>query len=177
MLPALVAAAVIASPPAVVEKGGVRIAVTIMSHIYSWEVTNLGTEPITGFEVEYTRCYQHHAPDGWAVEADGRLFTARMTQPEQLDRVTGASPAIAPGRSATFSARTSSGGNALGAVTARVTVDADDGPRTIEFDEVWGPVAKPRALIVLVAALLGGLAIAHTVILVRRGTSAAAGRP
>jgi hypothetical protein len=149
----------LASTPAEVEKEGVRIAVTINSHIYVWEVTNLGTEPITSFEITHDNCYQHMAPDGWATEADYHRFRAWATSDEA---------AIQPNQSKTFSSRTSSGGNALGTVPVSVGLGSG-GQRTVVFEEVWGMVKKPRGLVALVAVVISAIVILHVYLLTRRG--------
>jgi hypothetical protein len=137
----------------------VRIAVTLSSHIYLWEVTNLGAEPITSFEIEYHRCYQHIAPEGWEYEVDRRLFRAWAVEPEA---------AILPGQTGTFRARTASGGNRLGTVTARVGL-GPDAARTVVFEAVWGPVKKSRGLVALVVGLVSAVALFHALMLRRRG--------
>ena len=43
------------SPPTVVEKDGVRVEAAVRAHIYSWKVTNLGTELL---EAEPTWTYR-----------------------------------------------------------------------------------------------------------------------
>ncbi|MHC4420910.1 MAG: hypothetical protein ACYS1E_09990 [Planctomycetota bacterium] len=147
-----------ASTPAEVEQEGVRIGVTISSHIYVWEVTNLGPEPITSFEIDNHNCYQHIVPDGWAFEADRRRYRAWATSAEA---------AIQPNQSKSFSARTSSGGNALGAVPVRVGL-GPDGQRTVVFANVWGTVRKPRGLVALVAVLMSAVVAFHALMLSRR---------
>jgi hypothetical protein len=159
MCPVLAALLIgMASTPAEVEREGVRIAVTISSHIYVWEVTNLGSDPITTFEIDNHNCYQHIVPDGWAYEADRRRYRAWAVSAEA---------AIQPGRSKSFSARTSSGGNALGTVSAQVGL-GPDGQRTVVFDEVWGTVRKPRGLVALVGVVVSALVAFHAVMLSRR---------
>jgi hypothetical protein len=159
MWPCLAAVLIgMASPPAEVEQEGVRIAVTLSSHIYMWDVTNLGPEPITSFEIAYHRCYQHIVPEGWEYEVDRRLFRAWAVDPEA---------AIQPNQTRSFRARTASGGNRLGTVTARVGL-GPDGARTVVFEEVWGPVKKSRGLVALVAVLVGVIAAFHAVMLGRR---------
>ena len=158
MWPCLVVLLIGMATPAEVEKDAVRIAVTLRSHLYMWDVTNLGTEPITSFEIEYHRCYQHIVPEGWEFEVDRRLWRAWATDPEA---------AILPNQTRSFRARTASGGNALGAVTARVGLGAD-GQRIVVFEKVWGPVKKSRGLVALVAVLVGAIAAFHALVLGRR---------
>ena len=158
MWPCLAVLLIGVATPAEVEKDAVRIAVTLSSHLYMWDVTNLGTEPITSFEVEYNRCYQHIVPEGWEYEVDRRLLRAWATDPEA---------AILPNQTRSFRARTASGGNALGTVTVRVGL-GPDGQRTAVFEKVWGPVRKSRGLVALVAVLVGAIAAFHALVLSRR---------
>jgi len=158
MWPCLAVLLIGVATPAEVEKDAVRIAVTLNSHIYLWDVTNLGTEPITSFEIEYHRCYQHIVPEGWEYEVDRRLFRAWATEPEA---------AILPNQTRSFRARTASGGNALSTVTARVG-RGPDGQHTVVFEKVWGPVRKSRGLVGLVAVLVGAIAAFHGLMLSRR---------
>ncbi|MHC5005933.1 MAG: hypothetical protein ACYTGF_01090 [Planctomycetota bacterium] len=161
MWPCLAVLLIGMATPAEVETDAVRIAVTLNSHIYMWDVTNLGTEPITSFEIEYHRCYQHIVPEGWEYEVDRRLFRAWATDPES---------AILPDQTRSFRARTASGGNALGTVTARVGL-GPEGQHTVVFEKVWGPVKKSRGLVGLVAVLVAAIAAFHAVVLSRRERS------
>ncbi len=153
------------TPPAL-EKEGVRISVSVRSHIYAWEVANLDAPPITGFEVRAYQCYNQLAPDGWSVEVDGPLFLARAESQRH---------AILPGQSKVFTARTQSAGAELGRVPASVAVTSGDREastdRIISFPEVWGPVPRRRSMVALVALLVVFIAALHTVLVTRRGRS------
>jgi hypothetical protein len=147
----------LAATPAEVEQDGVAVAVTVKSHIYEWAVTNHTDRPITSFEIEYHRCYQHVVPLGWTYELiDRRVFRARAESDDA---------AIRPGGAGNFRMRAASGGNALGTVPVRLGLGADG--EAIVIDAVWGPVPKPRSLVVLVAVLLSMLAVAHALVLHR----------
>ena len=37
--------------PAQVEQDGIRVRVSVKSHVYTWEVTNVAAPPITSFEI------------------------------------------------------------------------------------------------------------------------------
>ncbi len=151
------------TPPAL-EKEGVRISVSVRSHIYTWEVANLDAPPITLFEVRAYRCYSQLAPDGWSVEVDGPLFLARAESQRH---------AILPGQSKVFTARTQSAGAELGRVPASVAVTSGDREastdRIISFPEVWGPVPRRRSMVARVALLVVFIAVIHTVLVARRG--------
>jgi hypothetical protein len=49
---------------------------------------------------------------------------------------------------------------------AQITVGASP-QRTLVFDEVWGPVPKPRGLVALVAVTIGAITVIHMLILLR----------
>jgi hypothetical protein len=156
-LGAAVLAVGLAAPPADVEQDGIAITTTITSHLYEWAVTNHTDRPITSFEIGYHRCYQHVVPMGWTYELiDRRVFRARAASDDA---------AIRPGAAGHFRMRTASGGNALGAVPVRVGLGPDG--ETIVVENVWGPVEKPRSLVVLVAVLLSVLVVAHALVLQR----------
>jgi hypothetical protein len=134
------------------ESGGVRIAATLESQVYTWTVTNLAAPAISSFEVGTSKTYLYTVPDGWTWEHQGERFVARTAEPLR---------AIAPGQSRSFTARVSSAGAALGAV--RAVVGFDGGGDTVAFEGVWGPVPKRRSMVALVVTTLSAIAVAHTI--------------
>jgi len=143
--------------PAVVEKDGVRIEVSIQAHIYTWTVTNLDAPPIMSFQSELSQTYNTHAPDGWELEdVEGRV-RAWTDDPRQ---------AIHRGESESFDSRVTSSGAMLGTVPATVGFGPDRDP--IVFEKVWGPVAKTPRIGALVAVVIAVIALAHAMLLARR---------
>jgi len=139
-----------------VEQNGVRVDVSIESQIYRWEVTNVDAPLITRFEIQAHNIYNELAPEGWESELRPGAFHAWTRQDHH---------AIRRGRSMTFQCRVTSSGASLGLVP--LTIGFHDG-NDVNFDAVWGPVPKPRSLIVVIPALIVVLALLHTAWLVRR---------
>lgn len=150
--------------PSTVEHEGVRVSVSIQSHIYTWAITNFGATPISSFEIELHNTYVHQAPAGWAIEIDGDRFRAWATQERE---------AIHPNQTKEFTARVSSGGAVLGRLPLTVGFDGALEPLTV--GAVWGPIRKPRSMVVLVALTVAGIAVVHALVLTRRNRTAAAG--
>ena len=150
--------------PSTVEHQGVRVSVSIQSHIYTWQITNLGAPPITSFEIEPHNTYDEHAPAGWAIEIDGDRFRAWATDEKE---------AIHPNQTKEFTVRVSSRGAVLGRIP--LTVGFDDALEPLTVDAVWGPVRKRRSMVVLVALTVAGIAVAHALVLTRRNPKTAAG--
>ncbi len=143
--------------PPTVEHEGVRVSVSVQSHIYTWEITNLGAPPISSFEIELHNTYNQQAPAGWAIEIDGDRFRTWATDKKE---------AIYPNQTKEFTARVSSGGAVLGRIS--LTVGFDDALEPLTVDAVWGPVREPRSMVVLVALTVAGIAVVHALVLTRR---------
>lgn len=148
---------VIAKTPAEVEQGGVRVEVSVEAHLYTWQVENLHAPPIMSFEVQAHSTYNQIVPKGWNHSAEGGRFRA-WTDEE--------SRAIRPKRSGTFVAQVSSGGAVLGSVPA--SVGFAGGQPAVTFPGVWGPVARSRSTIALVALTIVVLVLIHWALLARR---------
>lgn len=155
---------VVSLTPSTVEHEGVRVSVSIQSHIYTWAITNLGTPPISSFEIELHNTYVQQAPAGWAIEIDGDRFRALATHERE---------AIHPNQTKEFTARVSSGGAVLGRIPLTVGFDGALEPLTLVA--VWGPVRKPRSMVVLVALTVAGIAVVHALVLTLRNRKTAAG--
>jgi hypothetical protein len=152
--------------PAVVEKDGVRVEVSIQAHIYTWTVTNLDAPPIMSFQFEHAHTYNPHAPNDWELEdVEGRI-RAWTDNPRR---------AIHRGESETFDLRVTSSGAMLGTVPAAVGFGPDRDP--IVFEEVWGPVEKTPAIGALVAVVVAIIALAHVMLLARRARRKDAAAP
>lgn len=144
------------------EREGVRIEVTVASHIYRWKVTNLSARPINSFEVGQYHMYNHTVPEGWVMENERELFRARVQD---------ALNAIVPGQSVTFLARVSSAGAVLGRVTAEVGFEGAASPLVMQ--DVWGAVHEPMGKILAIPLTLSALALLHTWLMTRRKTRTA----
>jgi len=152
--------------PAVVEKDGVRIEVSIQAHIYTWTVTNLDAPPIMSFQFEHSQTYNPHAPEGWALEdAEGRV-RAWTDDPRR---------AIHRQESKSFDSRVTSSGAMLGTVPATVGFGPDQDPMV--FEKVWGPVAKTPRIGALVAVVIAIIALAHAMLMARRARKKGAASP
>ena len=130
---ALLAASLNAAP-AVIEKDGVRIEASVRAHIYTWTVTNIDAPPIVSFECGPKNTYNPHGPEGWEIEESNSRYYAWTDSTHK---------AIRPERFGAFDARVSSSGAVLGTVSATIGFGPDHEP--LVFEEIWGPVAKPRA--------------------------------
>lgn len=145
-----------------VEQGGVRVRALVGASLYTYELTNIGSDPITRFEVPYHNGYAFTAPDGWSSEVDETTFRAWAKQGRY---------AILPGRTAQFSFRVTSKGSAvLGNVTVRV--EAASGESTT-LSDVWGAVALTRGHVPFVAGILIAIFVGHWLMLARNDRRAA----
>jgi len=134
----------------------VSIHVEIASNVYTYRVTNLGTEPIVSFEVEQHASYNFKAPDGWQKNKSPSLFRA-WTENSAIG--------IAPNDTATFSLRVSSEGAVLG--SGRVSVGFRSG-QTSELAKVWTPVKEPLSYIMLVAGVFLAIIVMQSAIVIRK---------
>ena len=150
----LVAVALIG--PAEVQQGDVRIRANVRSSVFTWQVTNLGDEPIVRFEIPQHNGYNFLGPEHWEVEGDARTFRAWTVDPIY---------AIRPGQTCTFSQRVSSRGAVLGLVQARVGF-TNGGWLTLAG--VWGVAPEPLGTLILVPLALAAIVILHTLLLSRR---------
>ncbi len=141
-----------------VEKDGACIDVSLQAQTYEWSVSNLSTDPIMRFEIVAHNTYSQKVPDGWEWELDGDRFIC-WTEDRRS--------AIRPGKKKTFSASVGSQGASVGLVSA--TIGLAGGDKTIAISEVWGPVAKPRSIIAVIAVTLISIALLHTLFLMYRG--------
>lgn len=146
----------LALPPGQFEAGGVRIDVTLKSHLYTWTVTNVDAPPIVSFEIHQYGTTEEVAPEGWNLVVDGPHYLAWTDDP----RI-----AIAPGGSKTFHTKVKSTGAALGLVPAGVGFA--EGHPAVSFAAVWGPVPKRLSMVAIVTLTVAGLAAGHTLILER----------
>ncbi len=132
-----------------VQAEDVRLRVWVRASVYTYELTNLGLEPITRFEVPYTNSYYFNVPAGWEYDADDDVFRAWTADPAH---------AIRCGQAAEFFFRVTSAGAVLGNVAAQV--GRGDGSMTA-LANTWGPVPEPRQHMLLVAAVVAGLMMLH----------------
>ena len=134
----------------------VRISVDIHSNIYTYRVTNLGTNPIVHFEVRQHAAYDFIAPEGWQKEVSSSVFRAWTSNPET---------AIHSRETARFSLRVSSKGAVLGRTLAKVRLQSGE---TVTLSGVWTPVPEPCSYIALVAGLVLVVLLLHTGVLAYR---------
>ncbi len=144
--------------PAQVEKDGVRVRVSVTSHVYTWQVTNVAALPITSFEIAVHKSYDYQAPPGWTVERSRERLRAWTTDRDSAIRVN---------RSKSFSARVSSQGAVLGQLPLKIGFEPESA-EAVTIDAVWAPVRKPVSLAVLIAATIVIIAGVHTLVLWRR---------
>jgi hypothetical protein len=146
----------------VVEEGCVRVRVQVAASLYTYELTNVGDDPITRFEVPYHNGYAFTVPDGWKSETDEITFRAWAT---------GERYAIHPGHTGEFSFRVTSKGSAvLGHVDVRA--ESASGESTA-LRNVWGAVATPRSYVLHVAGVALAIFVVHALLLIRSDRRAA----
>lgn len=138
-----------------VEAEGVRIRVHVRASEYTYEVTNLGRDPIMRFEFTFTNGYNFTPPDGWESDHDDGVFRA-WTQRER--------DAIRSGHTGQFSLRVSSQGAVLGHVPARVETLSG---KSVTLRNVWGAAPEPRGHVLLVAGVAGAIFVLHSLLLAR----------
>ena len=131
----------------------VCIRVKIRSNIYIYEVTNLGTSAIDGFEVKQHVAYNFKGPDGWEGEIYPDTFRAKTNNPKT---------AIGPNMTAEFSMRVSSKGAVLGLGSAKLHLKSG---RNVTVPNLWVSVPEPKSYVVLVAGSIGFILLLHTAIL------------
>ena len=134
----------------------VSIDVDISSNIYTYEVTNLSTDKIVGFEVGYHAAYNFKVPAGWHEEIGGGIFKAWTDE---------ASAGIAQNKTAQFSDRVSSHGAVLGSSAVKVHFQSG---KTVIVPDVWAPVHEPRSYIFLVATVIICIMCLHTAVIIYR---------
>ena len=144
--------------PAQVEQDGIRVRVSVKSHVYTWEVTNVAAAPIMSFEIAVHKSYDYQAPPGWTAERNKQRFRAWTDDRDSAIRVN---------RSKSFSSRVSSQGAVLGQLPLTLGFDPDS-TKVVTIGAVWGPVPKPVSLAVMVAALIVLIAGVHALVLWRR---------
>jgi len=131
----------------------VCIRVKIRSNIYTYEVTNLGTSAIDGFEVKQHAAYNFTGPDGWEEEIYPDKFRAMTNNPRT---------AIGPNTTAKFSMRVSSEGAVLGLGSAKLHLKSG---RNVTVPNLWVSAPEPKSYVALVAGLIGFILLLHTAIL------------
>lgn len=136
------------------ERDGVRVSVSVEANVYTWLVENVDAAPITMFEMPQRNCYNQRMPIGWASEYEDNYFRAWTDESDA---------AIGPGEIGEFTTRVSSTGAVLGHVP--LTLSSAGGAQSIVVDHLWGPVRKSRRLVVMVALLVAGIAVFHTILL------------
>lgn len=134
----------------------VCIRVKIRSNIYTYEVTNLGTSAIDGFEVKQHAAYNFTGPDGWEEQICPDTFWTRTNNPQA---------AIGPNMTAEFSMRISSKGAVLGLGPAKLHLRSG---RNITVPDLWVSAPEPKSYIALVAGLIVFIMLLHTAILTYR---------
>ena len=134
----------------------VSINVDISSNIYTYEVTNLSTDKIVGFEVGYHAAYNFQVPTGWHEQTGGGIFKAWTEEPDA---------GIAQNETAEFSDRVSSQGAVLGSSAVKVHFQSG---KTVIVPDVWAPVHEPRSYIFLVATVIICIMCLHTAVIVYR---------
>ncbi len=141
-----------AANKAVFANGRVRLVVSIESNVYEYEVTNLGTDDIVGFEVETGGAFAIIPPAGWE----------KHISPEGLSaRAAGQGLRISPGQTARFSLFGTGKDSVLGLVPVRLGLGSG---QSLTIADVWGSVLEPRSYVALVAASLLAVLGIHTVI-------------
>lgn len=132
------------------------IGVDIQSSVYTYKLTNLGTERIVGFETGQSATYNFIVPEGWEKEVTGGIFKSYATRPVY---------GIEQNRTAEFSQRVSSKGAILGKKDAKIIFES--GNATI-IPDVWAPVVEPKSYIALVAGLILTVIVVQTLIVTRK---------
>lgn len=132
----------------------VSIKVNIQSNIFLYEVTNLGSSPINGFEVKYYAAYNFIVPEGWQKDTTSNTFRSWTDNPEMY---------IFPDNTAEFSMRVSSRGAVLAKLPVKIKLISE---KTIVVPDVWSPSPEPRYYIILIAGLILFLFLLHSFILI-----------
>ena len=134
----------------------VSIKVDISSNIYTYDVTNLSTEKIVGFEVGYHAAYNFKVPAGWHEQIASGIFKAWTDD---------ASAGISQNETAQFSDRVSSKGAVLGISPVKVHFQSG---KTVIVPDVWASTAEPKSYIALIAAVLLSIVLLHSAIIFRK---------
>ncbi len=134
----------------------VSIDVDISSNIYTYEVTNLSTDKIVGFEVGYHAAYNFKVPRGWHEKIGGGIFKAWTDE---------ASAGISQNETAQFSDRVSSQGAVLGSSAVQVHFQSG---KTVIVPDVWVSTAEPKSYIALIAVLLLLVVLLHSAMIFRK---------
>jgi hypothetical protein len=132
------------------------VSVNISSSIYTYKVTNLDTDRITGFEIEQHASYDFIVPEGWEKETSLHAFKAYTTKPAY---------AIELNKTGEFSLRVSSRGAILGKRPVKITFESG---KTITIPGVRAPAAEPKSYIALVAGMILAIIVIQTVIATRK---------
>jgi hypothetical protein len=132
------------------------VNVTVSASIYSYEVANLHTSPIVGFQIGQYHCYSFEVPDGWEREISPDILRAWTDKPLL---------AIGSGGKAKFSQRVTSRGAVLG--KSDLVLKFASGEKTA-VTGVWAPVSEPAAYARTIAAVVLLIVVTHTVYIVRR---------
>ena len=139
-----------------------RVRAQVGASLYTYELTNLGHDPITQFEVPYHNGYAFSVPDGWKSEADETTFRAWATSERY---------AIHSGHTSAFSFRVTSKGSAvLGYVDVRA--ESASGESTT-LRNVWGAVARTPGQSLQVAGVVLAIFVVHGLLLARGDRRAA----
>jgi hypothetical protein len=134
----------------------VSIKVDIQSSIYTYEVTNLSTDKIVGFEVRFHAAYNFKVPVGWHEQVTGGIFKAWTDD---------AYAGISQNQTAQFSDRVSSQGAVLGSSPVKVHFQSG---KTVIVPDVWAPVHEPQSYIFLIAAAIICIMCLHTAVIIYR---------
>ena len=134
----------------------VSIDVDINSNIYTYDVTNLSTDKIVGFEVGYHAAYNFKVPAGWHEQIGGGIFKAWTDD---------TSAGIAQNETAQFSDRVSSQGAVLGSSAVKVHFQSG---KTVIVPDVWVSIAEPKSYIALISVLLLSVVLLHSAMIFRK---------
>ena len=133
----------------------VKITTQVESNIFMYTVTNLGTDPIVGFQMKYYASYYFMAPDGWEKQDVDKVFMAKSKDKET---------AILQNSSGEFSMRVSSKGAVLG--IKPVEVEFASGRKVIA--DVWAPVVEPASYKVFIITIVLAVLLSHSLLVMRQ---------
>ena len=133
----------------------VRVESRVEGTSYFWKVRNQSAASVTRFEIPQYHGFSYTAPPGWSCQVEAERFVATAQSPNS---------AIPPGANGEFGLVVTSSGAKLSRVDAQVGLSSG---QVIVLSGTWAPTSE-RPLSLLMASVLAGLFLTHSLILRRR---------
>ncbi|MBN1124627.1 MAG: hypothetical protein JXA82_06440 [Sedimentisphaerales bacterium] len=119
-----------------------HLTVSITSSIYTYRLTNTGSDSIVSLDLGQHAAYNFLSLEGWIIETTPSKF--KTWAPESH-------LGIQPNQEGLFSMRISSRGAVLGSAPAMVRFQSG---RSVTVSDVWVPVAEPRYYKFIIAGVV-----------------------